>query len=284
MKRFIMIGAILLLVMLAVSPASAGIWHNGKYFGNENEYNDYIGNSQVYHDPVTGTDSKYRAVDNGVNTYQYSCDIHGSIRAHVNTLTPSLLLSNDADPDKTETVLIDASGNFEYPGLAYGNYTLTLPMGTGNGGQIETSKVVCGAPGGIVYPQTDLLGMGVSITSNIESVAPVDPTQKINICVATYYPDKSKEPIDGHVKLTWKNLFGVANVRSAAQSLVNDGQTSFEVSNSNLGGDPAYGWYKKLSVTYTVDESCLPVCTKCHCDWPTYHYATADEYSIITLN
>lgn len=177
MKRFILIGAILLLVMLAVSPASA-VWHNGVSYTDE-KYSELIDGATVIHNGQTGVDSKYRPVDNGVNTFKYSCDLPGTIRAHTNTLSPEVLLSNDINPNVTTAIPILPDGSFEFNGLAYGNYTLTLLGDAGNGGQTETAKVVCAAPGGVVYPQTELLGHAVQ---QINYISPMTVSANIDGC------------------------------------------------------------------------------------------------------
>ena len=166
--------ALLALAMLVIVPASA-VWHNGNWL-TEEEYSELTDGTNVIYNPQSGVSSKYKAVDNGQNDYQYSCDLRGSIRAHVPTLTPEVLLSNDLAPNDTMKLPVLPDGSFEFTGLAYGNYTLTLLGDAGNGGQTETAKVVCGAPGGVVYPQRELMGHAVSGSDSPVRGNPLDVT------------------------------------------------------------------------------------------------------------
>ncbi len=190
--------ALLALAMLVIVPASA-VWHNGNWLTDE-EYSELTDGTNVIYNPQSGVSSKYKAVDNGQNDYQYSCDLRGSIRAHTNTLSPEVLVSNDLSPDVTTKLPVLPDGSFEFTGLAYGNYTLTLLGDAGNGGQTETAKVVCGAPGGVVYPQRELMGHAVA-----GSDAPVVCQREI---VSAEYGAFEQECHEELVSEAWVEHFG----------------------------------------------------------------------------
>ena len=202
-------------------------------------------------------------------------NLYGTLQVHLrssdNFLTPEIGIRNQIEPNGTFRFFpILPDGTFEMQ-LIPGRYDLFLQ--DGNGGQPEhsTALVVAGMTS---YPERELLGHAYA--GSPEVTEPVVITD-IHICSALYYPDRNKDPIDGHVKLTWENHFGIAGVTGSVRALVNGGQTTFVVSNDNLGGDPAYGWYKKLTVVYVVGEgSC-----RHPCDWKSQ---TADEGSSITLS
>lgn len=82
--------------------------------------------------------------------------VEGQLRCADNTLTPTVYVTNDAVPNSTRGFPIGPSGNFEIE-LIPGDFTLTLPAPTGNGGQTETSHVTV-RDGQISRPETELLG------------------------------------------------------------------------------------------------------------------------------
>lgn len=275
-KPFVLIA---LALCLCVSFPASAMWDNGNWVPDDAN----VG-YQVVHNPVSGVDSKYKAIPQTIEDRSPGESmqgiLRGSIRCGYNTLTREVGIRNDANPDGVNGTFTffpilpngmfgDLDGNQDIT-LIPGNFTLFLK--DGNGGQPEYSHARITA-NEISYPEVELKGHAIS--SSVIEIPVVEPTVKI--CSAFYYPDMHKKPIDGHVKLTWKNHFGIADVTSAVRSRVNGGQTTFEVSNTNLGGDPAYGWYKQLTVVYVTGEgSC-----RHSCDWKSQ---TVDEGSLITLH
>jgi hypothetical protein len=187
------------------------------------------------------------------------------------------------NPDKSER----AGQNPDYipievPGvgttgiLQYQSGSYTAYLQNGNGNQCERRDFIVGGASSSQATQVVFQGAAVSQLGEVD--AGPKSVKRIEICDAMYYPDlKNKlNPTGYGVKRNWANHFGIAVVQDTLQNLVDSGTTSFEVSNSNLGGDPAYGWYKELFVVYVTGEG------KCKrpCDWKMQ---TVDEYSTITF-
>lgn len=173
MKHITLIGAVLLLAMLAIVPASA-VWHNGNWLTDE-EYQKVVGDTTVVTDPATGVDSKYKDTNPAIalkNSGDYaSCRLEGTIRCGYNTLTSEVILSNVINPNATTSIPVLPDGTFSFEGLAAGKYTLMLK--DGNGGQPEYSTVTCVAGAGVVRPESELLGHAVA----------GEPSQKCDITV-----------------------------------------------------------------------------------------------------
>lgn len=163
MKKLLIIGALLLLTMLVLPVSAEGIWHNEKYFGNEEDYANYIDGATVVHSDKTGTDNKYRdmnpANSPAVYASENSCYIQdANVRCGYNTLTTQIQFTNDEAPGIVQIIPIDHDGTFDIKDIARGNYTLTIP--DGNGGQPESIRFSCINHGRIYLDE--ILGHAIS--------------------------------------------------------------------------------------------------------------------------
>lgn len=163
MKKITVIGLLLIVSMVMTVPVNAQ-WSNGNYYTDE-QFKQLTDGDRVV---CTGIDgdrcSKYRdnnpADSADVWAGENTCNLRGQIRAGYTTLTPIVYMSNDANPNKTPLELeVMGNGQYEYFGLARGNYTLFVP--DGNGGQPESTTVTC-AGSGDVFPLEQIIGHAVS--------------------------------------------------------------------------------------------------------------------------
>lgn len=256
--KSLIITALVLVAVLAV-PVSAAVWSAGNYVQDE-KFKDC---DSVQYNPKSDVYSCYRDI-NPVKEIAASNEGNGgvavgSIRVGYPTLSPTIYVRNVLQPENSSSMVIPVNqdGTFRIPEpdkgvLAPGEYTATLDNFNLPDETVHFT-IAAGQQGPTLIG--DLNGQAVSSIS--PKVVSQKPKPKVTICTATYYPDLSKRPISGHVALNWRNHFGVANVKGAVTALVNSGNNPFVVSNGNLGGDPAYGWYKKLTVSYVIgDDKC----------------------------
>lgn len=198
--------------------------------------------------PAIATSSDYTSkyANPSLVTPETTGILTGHIRCGYNVFTTEIGIRNDILGDKGEFTFypINADGKF-WQTLIPGNFTLYLK--DGNGGQPEYSHAVVAA-GRISNPEIDILGHAISPSSK-----PIEQPviKSITICSAVYIPNEFKCTIkDG--KSCYPIYWIQTDVKSKVQALVNT-MPSFAVSNDVLGGDPAYGWQKRLDVIYVND-------------------------------
>jgi hypothetical protein len=158
--------AIFFVALLVIVPASAeGVWHNNKFFGTEDEYEDYIGGAAVEHSGKTGVDSKYRNTNPASavagSGEAFSCILRGNVRAGYNTLNREILISNNADNNTVWIPIpVKPDGTFEFNGLAIGHYKWKRV--DIDPGMSEQGTISCNAGQQVTYPEQEILGHAVT--------------------------------------------------------------------------------------------------------------------------
>ena len=228
--------------LIGCTLASAHVYvplYQDKYV-NPSDSDTPVGTGDVY---VT-TRCMNNLMDSPIIIYRVDTNLTFT-NEHTISASDAVKLITDLNDNETMDFSID--GHQDYP-LAAGQFVFELVNGDRGNPEYAIVNVVQGNTYHITF-----LGHAASIVGTPVSVS-VKPTGKIEIILALYAPDMtmgSGNPTGFGIELNSANHFGIKDVTGIVQSLVNSGQTSFVVSNANLGGDPAYGWYKALSITYT---------------------------------
>ena len=242
-SKLMMITALLVFAaLIGCTLASAHVYvpqYQDKYV-NPSDSDTPVGTGDVY---VT-TRCMNNLMDSPIIIYRVDTSLTFTNEHTISASDAAKLIT---DPNDNETMDFSIDGHQDYP-LAAGTFIFELVNGKAGNPEYAIVNVVPGDTYHITF-----LGHAASTAGTPVSVS-VKPTGKIEIILALYAPDMTKgsgNPTGSGVKLDFANHFGVKDVTGIVQNLVNSGQTSFVVSNANLGGDPAYEWYKALSVTYT---------------------------------
>ena len=242
-SKLMMITALLVFAaLIGCTLASAHVYvpqYQDKYV-NPSDSDTPVGTGDVY---VT-TRCMNNLMDSPIIIYRVDTNLTFT-NEHTISASDAVKLITDLNDNETMDFSID--GHQDYP-LAAGQFVFELVNGDRGNPEYAIVNVVQGNTYHITF-----LGHAASIVGTPVSVS-VKPTGKIEIILALYAPDMtmgSGNPTGFGIELNSANHFGIKDVTGIVQSLVNSGQTSFVVSNANLGGDPAYGWYKALSITYT---------------------------------
>jgi len=126
----------LALVLACVIPASA-VWSNDKWVDGEHS-DEYFGTAKVVTDPRTGVTSKYNPVTSETDLMTYAGHVYGNLKSgHVLEGGERFLVSNDLTPNVTQEYKFNSDGLFD-DYFAAGDYTITLPQGTGSAAGIYT--------------------------------------------------------------------------------------------------------------------------------------------------
>lgn len=129
----------LVLMLACVIPASA-VWSNGNWIDDE-QSEQYFGTAKVVTDPATGVTSKYRPITSETDLMTYQGHVYGNLKSgHVLEGGERFLVSNDLAPNVTKEYKFNSDGLFD-DYFATGNYTITLPQGTGSAAGVYTEGV-----------------------------------------------------------------------------------------------------------------------------------------------
>lgn len=129
----------LVLMLACVIPASA-VWSNGQWIDSEHS-EQYFGTAKVVTDPATGVTSKYNPITSETDLMTYQGHVYGNLKSgHVLEGGERFLVSNDLAPNVTKEYKFNSDGLFD-DYFAEGNYTITLPQGTGSAAGVYTEDI-----------------------------------------------------------------------------------------------------------------------------------------------
>lgn len=133
------IAIIALVLMLAcVIPASA-VWSNDNWIDSEHS-EQYFDTAKVVTDPATGVTSKYNPITSETDLMTYQGHVYGNLKSgHVLEGGERFLISNDLAPNVTKEYKFNSDGLFD-DYFAAGNYTITLPQGTGSAAGVYSNE------------------------------------------------------------------------------------------------------------------------------------------------
>lgn len=125
------IAIIALVLMLALAVPASAVWSNDQWIDSEHS-DQYFGTAKVVTDPETGVTSKYNPIASETDLMTYQGHVYGNLKSgHVLEGGERFLVSNDLTPNATKEYKFNADGLFD-DYFAEGNYTITLPQGTGS--------------------------------------------------------------------------------------------------------------------------------------------------------
>lgn len=171
----------LVLMLACVIPASA-VWSNGNWIDSEHS-EQYFGTAKVVTDPATGVTSKYNPITSEIDLMTYQGHVYGNLKSgHVLEGGERFLISNDLAPNVTKEYKFNSDGLFD-DYFAEGNYTITLPQGTGSAAGVYTEDV--GWIGNL-HPEVAHINVKAGQTTYFTFIGNSVPTIVNDVCVPKY--------------------------------------------------------------------------------------------------